>query len=75
MDQSFLDQTQAFPAGSGPKDRTTYMFTYVDPQPACPKLEELLEAYWDLMPKYQVSSQSTSQVNKACYNIVGVLYG
>ncbi|OWM79799.1 hypothetical protein CDL15_Pgr023211 [Punica granatum] len=44
---------EAFPAGSGPEDRTTYMFSYVDPQPRCPKLEELLEAYWDLMPKYQ----------------------
>lgn len=47
---------QAFPAGSGPQDRTTYMFTYVDPQSVCPKLEELLESYWDLMPEYQVSS-------------------
>ncbi|KAF8414138.1 hypothetical protein HHK36_002137 [Tetracentron sinense] len=44
---------EAFPAGSGPTDRTTYMFTYVDPQPGCPKLEELLEDYWDLMPAYQ----------------------
>ena len=35
-------------------DRTTYMFTYVDPQPESPKLEELLEEYWDLMPHYQV---------------------
>ncbi|MCD7458193.1 hypothetical protein HAX54_037512 [Datura stramonium] len=44
---------EAFPAGSGPRDRTTYMFTYVDPQPGSPQLEELLEDYWDLMPKYQ----------------------
>lgn len=44
---------EAFPAGSGPIDRTTYMFTYVDPQPGSPQLEELLEDYWDLMPKYQ----------------------
>lgn len=47
---------QAFPAGSGPMDRTTYMFTYVDPQPGCPTLEDLLEDYWDLMPKYQVDA-------------------
>ncbi|WMV12303.1 hypothetical protein MTR67_005688 [Solanum verrucosum] len=46
---------EAFPAGSGPIDRTTYMFTYVDPQPGSPQLEELLEDYWDLMPKYQVT--------------------
>jgi hypothetical protein len=46
---------QAFPAGSGPLDRTTYMFTYVSPQPGSPKLEELLEDFWDLMPEYQVN--------------------
>lgn len=49
-----LNVPQAFPAGSGPMDRTTYMFTYVNPQPGSPKLEELLEEYWDLMPHYQV---------------------
>jgi hypothetical protein len=46
---------QAFPAGSGPNDRTTYMFTYVDPTFGGPKLEELLEVFWDLMPAYQVN--------------------
>lgn len=46
--------SQAFPAGSGPTDRTTYMFTYVSPQPGCPTLEDLFEDYWDLMPAYQV---------------------
>lgn len=49
-----LNVPQAFPAGSGPMDRTTYMFTYVDPQPGSPKLEELLEEYWALLPNYQV---------------------
>ncbi|KAK4420549.1 hypothetical protein Salat_2005300 [Sesamum alatum] len=44
---------EAFPAGSGPLDRTTYMFTYLYPEPGCPLLEELLEDYWELMPKYQ----------------------
>uniref|UniRef100_J3MT22 Uncharacterized protein n=1 Tax=Oryza brachyantha TaxID=4533 RepID=J3MT22_ORYBR len=44
---------EAFPAGSGPTDRTTYMFTYVDPRFGGPKLEELLETYWNLMPVYQ----------------------
>ncbi|KAK1289419.1 hypothetical protein QJS10_CPB18g00812 [Acorus calamus] len=45
---------EAFPAGSGSTDRTTYMFTYVEAKPGQPKLEELLEDYWDLMPAYQV---------------------
>ncbi|CAA6661411.1 unnamed protein product [Spirodela intermedia] len=44
---------EAFPAGSGSTDRTTYMFTYVDAQPGCPKVEDLLEDYWNLMPEYQ----------------------
>lgn len=50
----YVVNRQAFPSGSGPLDRTTYMFTYVEPQPTSPTLEELLEDYWDLMPKYQV---------------------
>jgi hypothetical protein len=44
---------QAFPAGSGPRDRTTYMFTYLDATPNRPSLEQMLEDYWDLMPPYQ----------------------
>jgi hypothetical protein len=46
---------EAFPAGSGPRDRTTYMFTYLDATPNRPSLEQMLEDYWDLMPPYQVS--------------------
>ena len=44
---------EAFPAGSGPKDRTTYMFTYLDADPSRPSLASLLDDYWDLMPQYQ----------------------
>ena len=44
---------EAFPAGSGPKDRTTYMFTYMDADPSRPSLSSLLDDYWDLMPRYQ----------------------
>lgn len=44
---------EAFPAGTGPTDRTTYMFTYVEAKPGSPKLEHLLEDYWDLLPSYQ----------------------
>lgn len=50
---------QAFPAGSGPGDRTTYMFTYLDAHPDRPSLESLLEDYWQLMPKYQVPYPKT----------------
>jgi hypothetical protein len=44
---------EAFPAGSGPTDRTTYMFTYVDADAARPSLASFLDRYWDLMPAYQ----------------------
>ncbi|CAL5342374.1 hypothetical protein CsSME_00026974 [Camellia sinensis var. sinensis] len=60
---------EAFPAGSGPMDRTTYMFTYVDPQPGCPKLEELLEDYWDLMPNYQGVSLDDLEILRVIFGI------
>nr|QTZ19486.1 lycopene [Bixa orellana] len=58
---------EAFPAGSGSLDRTTYMFTYVNPQPSSPKLEELLEDYWDLMPKYQGVSFDDLKIQRVIY--------
>ncbi|XP_074312008.1 uncharacterized protein LOC141647636 isoform X2 [Silene latifolia] len=60
---------EAFPAGSGPSDRTTYMFTYVDPQPGCPTLEELLESYWELMPNYQGVSLDDLKIMRVVYGI------
>ncbi|XP_030928418.1 uncharacterized protein LOC126695295 isoform X2 [Quercus robur] len=60
---------EAFPAGSGPMDRTTYMFTYVNPQPGSPKLEELLEEYWDLMPHYQGVSLENLEILRVIYGI------
>ncbi|GAV72160.1 Lycopene_cycl domain-containing protein [Cephalotus follicularis] len=60
---------EAFPAGSGPMDRTTYMFTYVEAQPKSPKLEELLEDYWDLMPKYQGISLDSLEILRVIYGI------
>lgn len=60
---------EAFPAGSGPVDRTTYMFTYVDPQPKCPKLEDLLEDYWDMMPEYQGVSLEDLQILRVVFGI------
>ncbi|CAA0825071.1 Lycopene beta/epsilon cyclase protein [Striga hermonthica] len=60
---------EAFPAGSGPLDRTTYMFTYLYPEPECPLLEELLEDYWELMPKYQGVSLDDLEVLRVIYGI------
>ncbi|KZV34438.1 hypothetical protein F511_23412 [Dorcoceras hygrometricum] len=60
---------RAFPAGSGPLERTIYMFTYLFPEPGCPKLEELLEDYWELMPKYQGVSLEDLEVLRVIYGI------
>ncbi|CAL0307518.1 unnamed protein product [Lupinus luteus] len=60
---------EAFPTGSGPLDRTTYMFTYVEPQPGSPKLEELLEDFWDLMPEYQGVSLENLEILRVIYGI------
>ncbi|KAJ0113339.1 hypothetical protein Patl1_01961 [Pistacia atlantica] len=60
---------EAFPSGSGPTDRTTYMFTYIDPQLGSPKLEELLEDYWDLMPEYQGESLDNLEILRVVYGI------
>ena len=45
---------EAFPSATGPADRTTYMFTYMDAEPWRPSLHALFEEYWELMPEYQV---------------------
>ncbi|KAL5571241.1 hypothetical protein UlMin_020838 [Ulmus minor] len=60
---------EAFPAGSGPRDRTTYMFTYVEPQPGSPKLEELLEEYWELMQDYQDVRVDDLEIQRVIYGI------
>ena len=44
---------EAFPASSGPTDRTTYMFTYMDADEARPSISSMLDDYWTYMPKYQ----------------------
>ena len=50
----FLYHREAFPAGSGPSDRTTYLFTYMDAKPERPSIMEIMNDYWDLLPRYQV---------------------
>lgn len=52
---------EAFPVGIGRNNvetsdvKTTYMFTYMDADPARPSLEMLMEDYWNLLPMYQPS--------------------
>ena len=44
---------EAFPTGSGPTDRTTYLFTYMDAKAARPSVAEIYDDYWQLLPRYQ----------------------
>ncbi|KAL9265902.1 Chromatin remodeling protein EBS-like protein [Drosera capensis] len=64
-----IGASEAFPVGSGPMDRTTYMFTYVDPKPGRPKLEDLLELYWELMPSYQGVVLEDLEIMRVVYGI------
>ena len=57
---------EAFPSGSGPADRTTYMFTYIDAQPTRPSLLTMMEEYWKQMPAYQVPRPSSTS---ACHSL------
>lgn len=59
---------EAFPAfGSGPSDRTTYMFTYLDADPERPSLTQMLERYWSLLEKYQHVKLSDLQVTRVLF--------
>ncbi|KAK9803372.1 hypothetical protein WJX72_000257 [[Myrmecia] bisecta] len=58
---------EAFPAGSGPTDRTTYMFSYMDAQPTRPSLEAMMEDYWRLMPHYQGVELDSLQVQRILF--------
>ena len=46
---------QAFPA-KDPRDRTTYLFTYLDAAEERPSLAALMDLYWHAMPGYQVGT-------------------
>jgi lycopene cyclase CruP len=55
---------EAFPARDG---RTTYLFTYLDADPARPSLTDLFEDYWRLLPEYQGIERSQLQVQRALF--------
>ncbi|GLJ30830.1 hypothetical protein SUGI_0612280 [Cryptomeria japonica] len=60
---------EAFPAASGPLDRTTYLFSYMNAQPNCPSLEQMLEDYWDLMPEYQGARLDDLEILRVVFGI------
>ncbi|KAG0451417.1 hypothetical protein HPP92_026432 [Vanilla planifolia] len=68
-DKEFQYFWEAFPAGSGPTDRTTYMFTYVEAKPGAPMLEDLLNDYWDLLPNYQGLAIDKLEVLRVVFGI------
>lgn len=55
---------ESFPAQDG---RTTYLFTYVDPQPGRPGLIDLFETYWRLLPGYQGVELEALGVQRALF--------
>lgn len=60
---------EAFPAGSGPRDRTSYLFAYMDVNPERPSLEQMLEMYWDLMPEYQNVQLNNLQIMRVLFGL------
>ena len=57
---------EAFPASASPEQRTTYLFTYMDLDPARPSIEELFEEYWRRLPAYQVSRRENARGTSSC---------
>ncbi|NET38929.1 MAG: FAD-binding oxidoreductase [Cyanothece sp. SIO1E1] len=55
---------EAFPAHDG---RTTYMFTYLDPHPDRPSLEDFFEDYLHLLPQYQGVPLAQLQFQRALF--------
>ncbi|WPT13025.1 hypothetical protein PSENEW3_00002866 [Picochlorum sp. SENEW3] len=61
---------EAFPAGSGPTDRTTYMFSYMDAEADRPSFLDMMEHYWREMPKYQgISTLDDIQVQRILFGL------
>ena len=58
---------EAFPAGSGPTDRTTYLFTYLDADSERPSLAQMLERYWPLLEEYQSVKLDDLQVQRVLF--------
>lgn len=60
---------EAFPAGSGPADRTTYLFTYMDAKPQRPSILEIMDDYWRLLPRYQGVSVEELDFQRILYGM------
>mmetsp|Transcript_93981 Transcript_93981/g.166343 ORF Transcript_93981/g.166343 Transcript_93981/m.166343 type:complete len:701 (-) Transcript_93981:20-2122(-) len=60
---------EAFPASSGPRDRTTYLFAYMDLAPERPSILEIMEDYWKLLPSYQGVQVKDLELRRVAYGL------
>ena len=60
---------EAFPTGSGPGDRTTYLFTYMDAKPERPSVSDIFDDYWKLLPRYQGLSVEDLEFQRILYGL------
>ena len=60
---------EAFPAGSDPSDRTTYLFTYMDAVEERPSIMDIIEDYWTLLPRYQGKTIDDLEVIRILYGM------
>lgn len=60
---------EAFPTGSGPQDRTTYLFAYMDATPERPSVAALFDEYWKLLPRYQGVGVDELQMQRILYGV------
>lgn len=60
---------EAFPAGSGKTDRTTYLFTYMDAKPERPSVADIFDDYWRLLPRYQGVNLDELQFIRFLYGV------
>ena len=60
---------EAFPASSGPADRTTYLFAYMDLDPQRPSVTDIMEDYWRLLPGYQGVTIDELELQRVLYGL------
>ena len=60
---------EAFPAGSDPTDRTTYLFSYMDAKPERPSIMEIMDDYWKLLPRYQGTQIENLKFKRILYGM------
>ncbi|KAL1500610.1 hypothetical protein AB1Y20_013262 [Prymnesium parvum] len=60
---------EAFPASSGPTDRTTYLFTYMDLAPNRPSVLEIMNDYWRMLPAYQGVELDALQLQRILFGL------